>query len=274
MSVYQSPPRLAPLPFWQGLEGHKHVGPGMIQDLNNGRTLTPQQLIARLATAPRVLVGVQHDNPDHHSLELWLLQALSDQRPQGSLLFEMLAPEQQSKIDFVQRQIQQGQYPADLAKELGWQSGWDWAFYGPLLRLALAQPNPVLAANLSGQEVGAIYHQRPALRGALSTSASVHAAQLAQVRKAHCGLLPEDALPALLAIEQQRDRRMAQRVLEAPTPALLLAGSDHARKDVGVPLHMADLSASEEPVVLLFAQVGRVIEPSSADFVWYTAAFP
>lgn len=274
VSACQSLPPLPPLPTWQSPEGREHVDLGMIRDLNTGQTLTPQQLVTRLAVVPRVLVGEQHDNPDHHALELWLLQALGNQRPQGSLLLEMLTPDQQSSVDAVQWGIQQGQYPSDLEHALSWQKGWNWALYGPVMRFALTQSYPVLGANLGAEEVGAIYHQRPVLSGTFSTRDSVREALLSQVRASHCGMLPEDALPAMLAIQQQRDRRMAHRVVEAPTPALLFAGSYHVRKDLGVPLHMADLGSPEAPVVLLLVQVGTDVEPGSADFVWYTAALP
>lgn len=271
-SACQSPPTLPPLPTWQSPEGREHVDLGMIRDLNSGQTLTPQQLVARLAGASRVLVGEQHDNPDHHALQLWLLQALADQRKQGSLLLEMLTPDQQTAVDAVQKQIHQGNYPADLPAALGWQKGWDWALYGPIVRFSLAQPYPLLSANLGAQEMGAIYHQRPVLSGTLSTNSTVREQLLSQVRESHCGLLPEDAMPAMLAVQQQRDRRMAHSVMDAPAPALLFAGSYHVRKDLGVPLHMADLGSTDKPVVLLFAQVGSEVEPHSADYVWYTAA--
>lgn len=271
-SACQSPPTLPPLPTWQSPEGREHVDLGMIRDLNSGQTLTPQQLVARLAGASRVLVGEQHDNPDHHALQLWLLQALADQRKQGSLLLEMLTPDQQTAVDAVQKQIHQGNYPADLSAALGWQKGWDWALYGPIVRFALAQAYPLLSANLGAQEMGAIYHQRPVLSGTLSTNSTVREQILNQVRESHCGLLPEDAMPAMLAVQQQRDRRMAHSVMDAPAPALLFAGSYHVRKDLGVPLHMADLGSTDKPVVLLFAQVGSEVEPHSADYVWYTAA--
>jgi uncharacterized iron-regulated protein len=273
-SACQSSPTLPPLPPWQSPEGREHVDLGVIRDLNNGHVLTPQQLVRRLAGATRVLVGEQHDNPDHHALELWLLQALGDQRPQGSLLLEMITPDQQGRVGTVQRDVRRGQAPVDLPAALGWQKGWDWALYGPVMRFALMQPYPVLSANLAPVEVGAIYHQRPELSGTHANAAFVRNTLLAQVRESHCGMLPEDALPAMLAVQQQRDRRMAQRILEAPAPALLFAGSYHVRKDLGVPLHMADLGSDERPIVLLLAQVGSEIQPGSADYVWFTAALP
>jgi uncharacterized iron-regulated protein len=273
-SACQSSPTLPPLPSWQSPEGREHAELGVIRDLNNGQALTPQQLVLRLAGATRVLVGEQHDNPDHHALQLWLLQALGDQRPQGSLLLEMLGPDQQGRVDSVQRDVRKGQSPANLPAALGWQKGWDWALYGPVMRFALMQPYPVLSANLAPVEVGAIYHQRSVLSGTHSTTGFVRSTLLAQVRESHCGMLPEDALPAMLAVQQQRDRRMAQRVMDAPAPALLFAGSYHVRKDLGIPLHMADLGSEEHPVVLLLAQVGSEVQPESADYVWFTAALP
>ena len=63
----------------------------------------------------------------------------------------------------------------------------------------------------------------------------------------------------MLAVQQQRDRRMAERLLAAPTPALLLAGAFHVRKDLGVPLHLKDLGAGEGNAVLVLAEVGKTV---------------
>ena len=78
----------------------------------------------------------------------------------------------------------------------------------------------------------------------------------------------------MLAVQQQRDRRMAERLLTAPTPALLLAGAFHVRKDLGVPLHLKDLGAAQGNVVLVLAEAGKTVSAENADYVWYTAAQP
>jgi uncharacterized iron-regulated protein len=78
----------------------------------------------------------------------------------------------------------------------------------------------------------------------------------------------------MLAVQQQRDRRMAERLLAAPTPSILLAGAWHARKDVGVPLHVVDLGATEAPTVLMLAEQGAEVTATMADYVWYTPATP
>jgi len=262
---------LPPLPAWQSSEGRDDAALGQIHDLASGQVITPAQLVRQLAAVPRVLVGEKHDNPDHHALQLWLMRALQAQRTQGSLLLEMLQPEQQARVDAVEVLAQ---LPNDLPKALGWQEGWDWQLYGPMVREALSSHVPLLAANLSLGEMRQAYRQPTALQGAQSNAPTVKAALLEQVRAGHCNLLPESQLPAMLAVQQQRDRRIAERLLAAPEPAMLFSGAYHARKDLGVPLHLADLGAKGESKVLLLAEVGEEVEAGMADYVWYTAATP
>ncbi|MGY4533244.1 putative iron-regulated protein [Pseudomonas sp. TE3786] len=260
---------LPPLPIWQAPNGREHADLGVIRDLSTGEQLTPEQLVERLAPAARVLVGEQHDNPDHHALELWLLQALEQKRAQGSVLMEMLTPDQQAKVDQAR-----GHEVTDLPAALAWQKNWEWSMYGPIVRHALSQPYPLLAANLDRSEIMTIYKARPVLQGSASTAKSVQEPLLEQIRESHCGLLPEEQLPAMLAVQQQRDRRMAERLLAAPQPALLFAGAFHARRDLGVPLHLGDLGAGQGTISLVLAEVGKRVPASTADFVWYTPALP
>ena len=261
------------VPAWQAPAQRDHAQLGVIEDLRTGQRLTPEMLLARLASAPQVVVGEKHDNPDHHALQLWLLRGLARERSQGSLLLEMLNPDQQGAVDAVQQRLRQGERLENLPRQLGWQQGWAWSLYGPLVSYALSQPYPLLAANLDRDEIMAIYRSKPVLNGEASTAASVQQALLDDIRESHCGLLPETQLPAMLAVQQQRDRRMAERLLAAPAPALLLAGGFHVRKDLGIPLHMKDL-AGIEPVVLILVEAGQTISAEQADYAWYTAALP
>lgn len=262
-----------PVPAWQATAKRDHPQLGVIEDLRSGQRLTPDELLSRLAGASQVLVGEKHDNPDHHALQLWLLRGLAGERAQGSLLLEMLNPDQQGKVEAVQQRLRQGERLENLPRQLGWQKNWSWSLYGPLVGYALQQPFPLLAANLDRDEIMAIYRRKPALSGRASTTETVQKALLDDIRASHCGLLPEAQLPAMLAVQQQRDRRMAERLLAAPTPALLFAGGFHVRKDLGIPLHLQDL-AGDEPVVLMLAEAGQRVGVEQADYVWYTAALP
>lgn len=239
----------------------------MISDLKSGQNLSAQQLVEHLAVASHVLVGGQHDNPDHLAVQLWLLQSLADRRAQGSFLLSILTLGQQGKVSTVQSDIAQGEYPADLLEALDWRPERDWALYGPLMRYALAQPYRLLAADLNPDEVQSIQRRPQRLSGTHSTAPAVRH-RLLELISHRC---PEEVRQSMLAVHQRRDRHMAQELLAAPFPALLLAEADHVRKDIGVPLHMADLVGKVESVVLILAHSGVTVEPEAADYVWYTA---
>lgn len=264
---------MPPLPSWQSPEGLEHADLNRILDLRDGQQLTPRQLVTALAAAERILVGERHDNPDHHALQLWLLHVLAQQRGQGSLLLEMLDPVQQGRVEAVQASIAQRDWPEDLPAALSWQEGWDWSLYGALMKYALTQPYPLLSANLDRDEISAIYRQRPVVTGP-PAAAEVQQALFEQIRRSHCDMLPETQLPAMLAVQQQRDQRMAERLQAAPTPAMLLAGVFHVRRDVGVPLHLSGGSHRERTKVLILAEVGERVEAGQADFVWFTPKQP
>lgn len=244
----------------------------MIVDLHSGQYLTPQHLIELLASAPRLVVGEQHDNPDHHAIELWLLQALEDRRPQGSLLLEMLEPSQQPLIDRAVEEIKMGVPPADLPTALGWQKGWDWALYGPVLRFSLNKSFSVLAANLDAAEVRQIREQHSVLQGLNSDASAMRETLLAQIQDAHGGALSESQLGGMLAVQQHRNQRMAESLMAAPAPAVLFVGSFHARKDVGVPLHLAD--PHEKALVLILAEQDATVDSSMADYAWFSTPRP
>ncbi len=105
---------------------------GSITDLHSGATLTPEQLLTRLAQQPRVILGEKHDNPYHHQIEQWLVQQLPLRRPQGSVLMEMINPNQQAQVDKVKQWLQSDPTVRDgrVAELIAWQPGWKWELYG------------------------------------------------------------------------------------------------------------------------------------------------
>lgn len=262
------------LPQWQSPRERKHARLGQILDTRTGGQLTPAALVSELAKAPLVLLGEKHDNPDHHALQLWLIKALAARRAQGSVVLEMLTLDQQEAVTQTQKQAQAGALPSDLSAALNWHKGWDWQQYGDLVSHLIQQPYPLLASNLNRAELMEIYRNPPVLKGTASTAPQVTQDLSEQIREAHCNKLPEAQLPAMLAVQQQRDRSMAKVLLAAPQPSLLIAGAYHVRYDLGVPLHISDLHSdlADQQRVLIFAEADQDIKPDSADFIWYTPA--
>ncbi|WP_058049572.1 ChaN family lipoprotein [Janthinobacterium sp. Ant5-2-1] len=248
---------------------------GQIVDLRSGQRVTAEQLLAQLAAAPRVIVGEQHDQLSHHQIEQWLLQQLQGQRPQGSVLLEMLNPDQQAKVDKVKPWLQTDPVvrPEHVAELLAWQPNWKWAQYGDLVMTAMRAPYPVWSANLDRSEIKQMFIDKPAVQGKhsnLANDGKVHDKLKDIIRVMHDNQIDEPRLAAMLSVQQQRDRRMAERLLAAPAPAVLIAGAYHAHKDLGVPLHVQDLTGGPAPLVLVLVQQGATVLAPQADFVWFT----
>lgn len=250
---------------------------GEIVDLRSGKRLSAEQLLAQLAAAPRVIVGEQHDQLSHHQIEQWLLQQLQGQRPQGSVLLEMLNPDQQAKVDKVKPWLQTDPVvrPEHVAELLAWQPSWKWAQYGDLVMTVMRAPYPVWSANLDRSEIKQMFVDKPAVQGKhsnLANDGKVHDKLKDIIRVMHDNQIDAPRLAAMLSVQQQRDRRMAERLLAAPAPAVLIAGAYHAHKDLGVPLHVRDLTGGPAPLVLVLAQRGATVLAPQADFVWFTPA--
>ncbi|QEY59468.1 iron(III) ABC transporter [Pseudomonas sp. C27(2019)] len=262
------------LPQWQSPRERDHERVGQIIDLRSGTTVTVEQMLAELADASVVLLGEKHDNPDHHALQLWLLKALETRRKQGSVVMEMLTVNQQETVTQVQEKIRAGDMPQDLPLALDWHKGWDWQQYGALVTHVLKQPYPLLAGNLNRDALMDIYRNPPELTGIKSTRTDVVERLSEQIRESHCNKLPEAQLPAMLAVQQQRDRSMAAVVLAAAKPTLFITGAFHAFYDLGVPLHLQDLQGVDKLTqrVLIFAEADQDVPAESADFIWFTPA--
>ena len=247
---------------------------GKITDLRSGESLTPDQLLARLSVEQRVVVGEKHDNPYHHQIELWLVQQLPLRRPQGSVLMEMINPNQQAKVDQVKHWLQSNPTVRDsrVAELIDWQPGWKWSLYGDVAMAAMRAPYPLWSANLDRSEIMAFYENPQFPAGARSADPAVRNAISDTIRTSHQQNIGAEQLHAMLAIQQQRDRRMAERLLAAPAPALLIAGGYHAGRSIGVPVHVKDLDAAASVTVLLLAETGVTVDKSQADFVWITPA--
>lgn len=241
---------------------------GQVLDTAAGRWLSADELVERLARAEQVLVGEQHDNVDHHRLQLWLLQQLQHQRPQASLLLEMLTPSQQPAMDVLQQQSFQGDV-TDPEQQLQWNPGWDCTLYGPLVEWALKNAVPLRAANLDADEITQLYRDPAPLSPRYGEAALTELREV--IEASHCGKLPETQLAGMLSIQQQRDRRMGDALAAAPTPALLLVGNFHARKDLGIPLHLEGAA----PLVVMLHEADEPLPGvEQADYVWLTPAAP
>jgi uncharacterized iron-regulated protein len=95
------------------------------------------------------------------------------------------------------------------------------------------------------------------------------------VAEGHCNLLPASQITPMTRIQIARDATMAKTLGAAIRPGqtvLLLTGSQHADKTVGVPLHLEPRHSLRS--VRLDASAPRPDDAQGFDAVWPTAPVP
>ncbi|WP_077003449.1 ChaN family lipoprotein [Variovorax sp. KK3] len=228
----------------------------------------PRRALA-LLPADALLLGEQHDAPEHQVIERETVEALAGRNRLAAVAIEMAEEGQSTAL------MDKAATEAQVQAALNWNDkAWPWAAYGPAVMAAVRAGVPVLGANLP----------RARMKDAMADvsldaqlNPDAHKAQQAAVRDGHCNLLPESQIGPMTRIQIARDRAMAQTILKARVPGktvLLLSGAGHSAKALGVPQHLP----SDMAVKTVQLQAGDAAaaprEPSAFDAVWRTPAIP
>lgn len=223
-------------------------------------------LLARLMPTPLLLVGEQHDAPEHQQLQRTLVQALATRGQLAAVVMEMAEAGRDT------RGLPDDADEAAVRAALGWdaQHNWPWPVYGPVVMAVVRAGVPVFGGNLPRSRMRAAM-------GDATLDASVAPPVLQQQREAirtgHCDLLPETQLGPMARIQLARDRTLAQVAtaqLASGRTVLLIAGNGHVRSDLGVPLHLSPGQAHR----VLVARAGQAGPDVPADAHWDTPALP
>jgi uncharacterized iron-regulated protein len=193
----------------------------------------PAVRVESLLPADAILVGEQHDAPDHQRIHRGVIDALAARGALAAVALEM-AP-QGGSTSALPRDAAE----SDVQAALQWKdASWPWADYAPAVMAAVRAGVPVLGANLP----------RAAMRAAMDESqldallpGPALKAQQQAIRVGHCDMLPETQIAPMTRIQIARDRSMAQTLVALASPGktvVLLAGARHVDRRLGVPLHL------------------------------------
>jgi uncharacterized iron-regulated protein len=278
-------PPLPPVPPAEAPLDRTHPLVGTVVG-TDGR-LSPAQFIARAQDRDFVLLGEKHDNPDHHRLQAWVIDALVAAGKRPSIAMEMLDTEQSAALDAYRRKPDAD--AAGLGPALGWEKrGWPrWSLYAPIAEIALRAELPILPANITRAETRAIGRGgrdalTPELGAALAISPRYDAAQSAsltdELRTDHCDQLPEAALPRMAEVQWARDASMARTLAATVGPSVLIAGAGHIRNDRAIPWHLRHIAPGRSMLSVAFVEVrpGRTnptdySQSGLFDVLWFTA---
>ena len=276
-----------PASSWITSNSVDHILVGHIWDVREKRFVTEMDIFERVSVADFILLGEKHDNSDHHVLQSRILAAMIDRGRRPVVGFEMLTTDQTSALS---QYLQDHPRDADgLGTAIGWEAnGWpNWRQYQPIADVALRAGLPLAAVSPSRRITGEIRKKglraldaQISTRTALNTEPlpSVQSAMEEEVREAHCGYLPERAIPAGVRMQRVRDALMADNWESASRQAdggVLITGAGHARNDRGVPAIMARLRPDARSLAVTFLEVqDDWTEPDSYARVFGTKTLP
>ena len=235
---------------------------GRIFDVRANRFISRDELVQRTIASRLVILGEVHDNASHHRLQAEILEVLAGAGRSPALTMEQFDREHQPSLDAAHTR---GERDAERIADAGRldRNGWRWPDYKPLVEIAAARGLPIVAANFSRAEAGALMKLGRPFEGLGPAQPEIRASLEQDLVQGHCGIRPSEAmLSGMVEAQRARDATMARVLAGAgPAGAVLIAGSGHARRDRGVPSYLTPQLA-EQVLSVAFVEVDPATEES------------
>jgi uncharacterized iron-regulated protein len=294
-------PAAAPVPLraepalpWVSTFDRDHPLVGKIWETKTGAWVDSSALLTRAARAEFVLLGEQHDNPDHHRLQASILASMVRAGDKPAVLLEMLDTDQDALVE--KYRATPGATALGLGAALDWEKGgWPaWPLYLPIAEVAFDAGLLLASANLPHATVRAIVHdglagvppERVSHLGLdRPLAAPLEASLEEEMRSSHCGQLPEAMVAPMALAQRARDGQMVARLLAASRPSapvVLIAGSGHVRTDRGVAKRLSEAKPDAPVLSVAFVEVDAALTTAEGyaprfhadrlpfDFAWFT----
>ncbi|MFZ6801913.1 ChaN family lipoprotein [Undibacterium sp. Di24W] len=251
----------------------------------DGSFIEEQIFLEKLQSHAYVFVGEKHDNPEHHRLELMLIQARLQQGSQqknSKVVFEMLDDSQDAALG----RLKNGDSLEQMHSSLSWPAkGWDWASYGPSFQAALDK-DALKSGNISKAFIGSIYKEgekvmlgNSRFESVSQATPAIKAYLLDQIFASHCGMQSRETLTPMLLIQLAKDASMASAMAQTSS-AMLIAGGEHVRTETAVPWHLKQKKKDADVMVLQLIEVktgqhdvqSYISSAGKADYYWFTSA--
>lgn len=236
-----------------------------LQPLSTPADSAWQAELERWPASDALLLGEQHDAPEHQRWEADSVRWLAERGRLAALVIEMA--EAGTGTDGLPPDANAAQVYAALRWN---EAAWPWERYRAVIMAAVAAGVPVRGGNLPRSRMRAAM-QDEALDRHLPPAAL--ALQRNAIEEGHCGLLPADRVMPMVRIQLARDASMAQAVQQARQEGrtvLLAAGWGHVRRDLGVPTWLpANFNAK---VAIAQAGQARAAIESEANYIHPTPA--
>jgi len=273
------PPRL-PVAHVEGAPSPFRIG--QIVHVETGKALSFETLMDKLGSSELIFVGEVHDNPEHHLLEVQILQGLMARYGPVAVAMEFFPWPKQPVID---RYLQGDSTEEAFLEEVEWHKQWGYGyrFYRPLILLAKQGGGKVLALNAPNKIVRKVARsglgslepdERRQLAEDIRLENERHRAYLADVfkRHSHRDLKRfEFFYQAQCAWEDTMAQEIARYLRDHKEKMVVFAGNGHIVDRFGIPERTGERIPVTMATVVLYPLTGPVkISREAADYIWFT----
>jgi uncharacterized iron-regulated protein len=260
---------------------------GQIVELKTGSRIFFDELIHSLASKDVVFIGEIHDNPDHHLIQIQILQALLSRWGSNVAIgMEFFPRPVQDKLD---RYVKGAWTESEFLAAVDWENlwGYDYHLYRPLMLAAREKSIRVLAINAPSGIV------RKVAREGLAALTDNERAQIARdidlgneahrefLRKAysehaHSDLKSFENFYAAQAVWEETMAETISSHLKAKGGKMIVfTGNGHILHKFGIPDRMRRRIPVSMATVIPYPK-GEYTEDETglADYLWLTPAYP
>ena len=260
--------------------------PGQIVDVASGKVISFEELISHISSKDLIFVGETHDNPDHHLIQIQILQAVAKRSPSLTMAMEFFQKHQQPIVDlYIQRESTEKEFLE--AADWGRTWGFDYHFYRPLMQFARERKYRVLAINAPGELVRKVAKaglkslepsERDRLPKKIDLTHDRHRAFVREIYQAHSPRNRKNFdffYEAQCVWEETMADALAEHLKSSKGSLIAFTGNGHIVNRFGIPDRTLRRVPASMVTVMPYSLNGKeTIDQGIADYLWFTLSSP
>ena len=273
--------RMPPLASIEGTPGH--FGKGRIIDLEKGKSISFEQLIDQLQSKELIFVGEVHNNPEHHLIQVQILQALMARYGPLTVAMEFFDQSRQPVLD---RYLKEDVSETVFLKDVDWDKGWSFPyhFYRPIIFLSKEKTRALLGINVPNKIVKKVarsgldsltLEERDQIAEEINLDNQAHRDYLMKIFKNHSHhhqLKHFDYFyQAQCVWEETMAENIARYLAHDKGKMVVFTGNGHIVDRFGIPDRVLRRIAVNTATIVLYPLTDRlIINKNMATYVWLT----
>ena len=248
------------------------------------------KIIDELATKRVIYIGETHDSMADHLLQLRIIQGLQRKGLDLAIAMEMFPASSQKALDKYLLQKKSKMDESAFLRESKWFEVWryDWRLFRPIFNFCRQNTIPVYGINIDREIVSTVFSdgntdtlssdQLESIASSRNLAMNGYVERLQQVYAFH-GDSPHGKKKQMSGFVQSQaiwDESMAENIAQILTDnpektVVVIAGSQHTRKDSGIPPRLARrMSVAQSSVLNLYADNSPLDPSIQADYFFLT----